>query len=95
MKTMRKKYVISISTVVVLLAFYMFAFHGEYCHYVCYEDSTGMYTRAQYIFNIPISQKEWFFPEDTPAKPFDSYSLSYKTSWRGFGLLWKRTTYYD
>ena len=74
--------------------FYVGTFRGE-----CWSMKTWQgeqyyiqYKSTQYAFGKAISTREWWEPGPPPVQP-EYYVCDARVTWRGFGLLRRRTEY--
>ena len=82
---------------VVISAIYLFyigTFRGECISMRTWpgEQHYIYYTCMQYAFGRTISRQEWWEPGPPPVQVESCVCNTHET-WRGFGLLWRRTRY--
>ena len=80
-----------------LVVLYIIAFHGE-CHSLRIRSgnqSYGYYTSRQYLFGKVIFERKWSEPTEAPKPPASSGYKGPSQHWRGFGILHKKTVYYE
>jgi len=92
--TVKKKVIIAAAVLVTLAAVYLASFCGE-CHSFISFNGCTYYDSKQYCFGQLIWGRKWSDPSDAPYPTTESGIMDSGTFWRGFGLLWKKTVYYD
>ena len=91
---MKKRIIIGVVAIAVLVGFYLGAFRGE-CHSFKTHDGNTYFTSKQYLLGRVISERTWSDPADAPNTPEESGIIGPAQSWRGFGILQKKTVHYE